>query len=123
MQYSILDTIDDLFGIFGDKFVDELKASFFEEATEAVAKNDRTKMKDNEFGLPSFRKYPMNNEDSVKNAIKYFKFCKEEYRDELAKNLKVAVEKFKIEVEVVKGNPIIKYFPDAKIVKPAKNNK
>ena len=62
------------------------------------------------------RKYPLTDPDRVKNAIKYFKFCGKENREELAKNIEKAVKKFKIELVVTKGNPIIEYIPSAKVV-------
>ena len=44
-------------------------------------------------------------------------------REFYAKNIKKAVKKFNIEVIVTRGNPIIKYFPDAKVVSPQKRVK
>ena len=37
--------------------------------TEALSKKDRSKMKDDEFAVPSIRKYPINNEESIKMEL------------------------------------------------------
>ena len=111
-----------LFGIFDDDetriaietAIDQQKHP--EMKSKTIRGKERDELPDSAFGLPKLRKYPMTDPDRVKNAIKYFKFCSEENRDELAKNIKKAVKKFNIEVIVTRGNPIIKYFPDAKVV-------
>lgn len=90
---------------------------------EAISKTDRSKLKDSDFGLPEKRKYPIINEDTVKNSIKYFRFCPAEDQPELAKNLLKAIEKFKIEVRITKDNPFLKYYPDATIIPRTRNPK
>lgn len=91
--------------------------------TEALSKKDRSKMKDDEFAVPSIRKYPINNEESIKNGIKFFRFVPAEYRDECAKNLIAAAKKFKIEIAITKDNPLLKYYPDAKIIPRTRTTK
>lgn len=90
---------------------------------EAISKTDRSKLKDSDFGLPEKRKYPITNEDTVKNAIKYFRFCQAEDQPELAKNLLKAIKKFKIEVRITKDNPFLKYYPNATIISRTRNPK
>ena len=118
-----------LFGIFDDE---ETKAAIEaaidqekhpEMKSETYKGKKRDELPDSAFGLPKLRKYPMTDPDRVKNAIKYFRFCAKENRPELAKNIQKAVKKFNIEVVVTRGNPIIEYFPNAKVVAPQKRNK
>ena len=90
---------------------------------EAISKTDRSKLKDSDFGLPEKRKYPITNEDSVKNSIKYFRFCPEDDRPELAENLLKAIKKFKIEVRITKDNPFLKYYPKATIIERTRTSK
>ena len=118
-----------LFGIFDDEetaiaieaAIDQQKHP--EMKTKALRGKERDELPDSAFGLPKLRKYPMTDPDRVKNAIKYFKFCSKENRPELARNIKKAVKKFNIEMVVTRGNPIIEYFPDAKVVSPHKRKK
>jgi hypothetical protein len=46
--------------------------------TEAMKKSDRDKLPDSAFALPKKRKYPINDEESVRNGIKYFRFVPED---------------------------------------------
>ena len=117
-----------LFGIFDD---DETAAAIEaaidqqeipEMSEKKMSAKERRDLPDSAFGLPKQRKYPMTDADRVKNAIKYFKFCPVSDRDELAENIKKAVKKFKIKVVVTKGNPIVKYFPDAEVVPMVRKN-
>ena len=118
-----------LFGIFDDEetaiaieaAIDQQKHP--EMKTKTLRGKERDELPDSAFGLPKLRKYPMTDPDRVKNAIKYFKFCSKENRPELARNIKKAVKKFNIEMVVTRGNPIIEYFPDAKVVPPQKRKK
>lgn len=118
-----------LFGIFDDEettiaieaAIDQQKHP--EMKTKTLRGKERDELPDSAFGLPKLRKYPMTDPDRVKNAIKYFKFCSKENRPELARNIKKAVKKFNIDMVVTRGNPIIEYFPDAKVVSPQKRKK
>ena len=47
-------------------------------AMEAMKKSDRDKLPDSAFALPKKRKYPINDEESVRNGIKYFRFVPKE---------------------------------------------
>lgn len=110
-----------LFGIFDDETAAAIEAAIDQQeipemSEKKMSAKERRDLPDSAFGLPKQRKYPMTDADRVKNAIKYFKFCPASDRDELAENIKKAVKKFKIKVVVTKGNPIVKYFPDAEVV-------
>ena len=81
---------------------------------------ERRALRDDQFGLPSKRKYPLHDKEHVSDAIAYFRFCPPEDRDELARNIIKAIRKFHMEVTITKGNPFEKYYPKAKVVSPRK---
>lgn len=112
---SVLNLID-------DSYVDPL-AEDDDIATEAMKKSDRDKLPDSAFALPKKRKYPINDADSVKNGIKYFRFVPKDDQKECAKNLYNAAKKFKIDITITKGNPFEKYYPDVKVVPPTRRDK
>jgi hypothetical protein len=60
---------------------------------------ERKKLKDEVFGIPSLRKYPLNNAAHVRNAVARFHFCPNKYKTELAKNILKAAKKFDVEVK------------------------
>lgn len=94
-----------------------------EVVTEAMKKSDRDKLPDSAFALPKKRKYPINDEESVRNGIKYFRFVPEEDRKECAANLYKAAKKFKIDITITAGNPFNKFYPDVKVVPPTRRDK
>lgn len=67
------------------------------EATMKAAK--RNSLPDEEFGLPSQRKFPLNDKKHVRLAIQMFKHCPEKDRKELAGNIKKAADKFGMKVD------------------------
>lgn len=81
---------------------------------------ERRSLRDDQFGLPSKRKYPLHDKEHVSDAIAYFRFCPPEDRDELARNIIKAIRKFHMDVTITKGNPFEKYYPKAKVVSPRK---
>lgn len=83
--------------------------SYLDEA--ALKAKDRKELKDSEFGLPKQRKFPLNDEKHVRQAIRMFRHCPEEDRKELAKNIKKAMKKFNMDVKISPKNPLIQYMP------------
>lgn len=79
-----------------------------------LSKKERDALSDDEFGLPLLRKYPLNDEEHIKQAIKMFHYCKPNYKAELAKNIIKKVKEFKLEnkVFISNRNPFKKYFPE-----------
>lgn len=74
---------------------------------------ERNKLKDSQFGIPSKRKYPLDTHDRVLSAIKFFNYVDEEDEEELAKNLNKAIDKFCDSGErpiVGKNNRFLKYY-------------
>ena len=78
-------------------------------ATEAIRRVDRNRLDNKFFGIPSKRKYPLTQESSIKNCIRFFRFCPNEDKTELATNVLKAMESFGIKKEDTYGNDFWKY--------------
>lgn len=74
-----------------------------------LSTKDRNKLDDSMYGLPSERKYPLNDEAHVRKAIQFFKHCKPTMRNELAKNINKRITELNMDVSVSKDNPFSKY--------------
>lgn len=75
---------------------DDLVKILGEAAMKAAKRNS---LPDEEFGLPSQRKFPLNDKKHVRLAIQMFKHCPEKDRKELAGNIKKAADKFGMKVD------------------------
>lgn len=69
----------------------------------------RDKLKDSDFGLPKERKYPLNDEEHVRKAIQFFKYCEKTKRNELALNINKKLKSYNMHTSVNKDNPFSKY--------------
>lgn len=79
-----------------------------DEAT--LTTKERNELPASVFGIPSMRKYPLNDADHVKSAIKLFGHCPEDHEKELAGNIKSAMRKYDIPFDSVgKDNKLYKY--------------
>ena len=76
---------------------------------EATKRMDRDKLESKFFGIPSKRKYPLTQESSIKNCIRFFRFCPDEDKKELALNVLKAMESFHMDKEDTYGNEFWKY--------------
>ena len=67
---------------------------------------DRNALDENEFGIPSLRKYPIHDKAHIKAAVQRFNFVDKAHEKELANNLIKALKKFNMlnEIKVGKGN-------------------
>ena len=72
---------------------------------------DRNILRDKTFGLPDERKYPLNDEDHVRAAIKFFNYVDKSKEKELANNIIKAIKKFNIDANIGKKNRLSKYIP------------
>lgn len=105
-------------------FIDDYEdPHMYKPASEAMKKSDRDKLPDSAFALPRKRKYPINDAESIRNDIKYFRFVPKEDQEECAKNIYEAAKKFGIEITITSGNPFNKYYPDVKVVPPTRKDK
>ena len=74
----------------------------------------RNRLHDKTFGLPEERKYPLNDEGHVRQAIRMFGHCEEGKRKELARNIKKAMNKFGISNDSVGNeNPLKEYLNES----------
>lgn len=81
-----------------------------------LSEAERNKLPNSAFGLPKERKWPLNDESHVRQAIRYFARCPAEQQRELAKNILKAMRKFGMnDVKVGKNNPFRKYCPDVAV--------
>lgn len=104
------------------------------EAASVLSKKDRDNLPDEDFGIPSLRKYPLNDEKHIRQAVKMFHYCKPAYKQELANNISKKVKENNLvgKVWITPKNPFKKYFPSWMIYdgtdktsenKTSKNNK
>ena len=76
---------------------------------------ERNALPDSEFGIPSQRKYPLNDEAHVRAAIKMFNHVDSAHEEELARRIKSKMKKFGIDdVEVGPSNKFSKYYTNKK---------
>lgn len=70
----------------------------FEEALDTKKRNN---LHDEEFGIPSQRKYPLNDEKHVMMAIRFFNHVDQKYEETLASNIIKKIKQYSIE-DIVK---------------------
>ena len=79
--------------------------------TEAkLTSEQRAKLKDSDYGIPSKKKYPMPDESHVRSAIQMFNHVSSEDEAELAKNIKKKIKRYGMSVDVGKENRFSKYY-------------
>ena len=83
--------------------------SYFLEAK--LSTEERKDLKVDDFGLPNERKYPLTDEEHVRKAIQFFKYCPDVNRKELATNINKKLKKFDMKVKVSRTNPFYAYIP------------
>ena len=62
---------------------------------------DRRELPDEDYGIPSLKKYPMPDRNHTLLAIKWFSKAPPEHKKELAKNIKRKMEQYNIPLESV----------------------
>ena len=62
---------------------------------------ERRKLDDDVFGIPSLRKYPLNDKAHVLAAIRMFNRVDRKHEKELAHNIIAAMEKYKISTDII----------------------
>lgn len=60
---------------------------------------ERREIPDSEFGLPERREYPMPDAAHVRAAEAYFRYCPEELRPELARNILRFAKKYGVDIK------------------------
>lgn len=59
---------------------------------------ERRELPDSEFGLPQRREYPMPDAAHVRAAEAYFRYCPEDLRGELARNILKFADKYGVKI-------------------------
>lgn len=78
----------------------------------ALSAKKRNSFKDSMFGIPELRKYPLNDESHVRDAVKKFNYVDAEHEKELAMNINKAITRFEIkDLKVGEENRFKKYLP------------
>ena len=77
-----------------------------------LASEDRKELDSSSFGIPSMRKFPLNDKDHIRAAVRMFNKVDSDHEAELAKNLKAAIKKNNMqdEINVGKSNRFYKYY-------------
>ena len=78
----------------------------------ALSSSERKSIPDEDFGIPSQRRYPLNDKKHVLLAIKFFNHVESTYEQELARNIIKKIKSFNManEVHVGEGNRFKKYW-------------
>jgi len=76
--------------------------------SELTAKK-RNSLDEGEFGIPSLRKFPLNDAEHVRKAIQFFHHCPMSHKNELATNIYHAANKYNVDIR--KDSPIYEYLP------------
>lgn len=79
-----------------------------------LSTKERKELDDNEYGIPKLRKYPLNDADHVRSAIRFFNHCEPKYEKELAANIIKAAKKYDVEIKVSESNRLSKYVKEDK---------
>ena len=109
---------DEGYSVVWDK--DNLSISAFNKkkniSEAAMSSKERNELSDDSFGIPSQRKYPLNDKKHVEQAIKMFNHVDDKHESELADNILDAMEKYHISTDVVGDkNRLKKYIKEETI--------
>lgn len=63
-----------------------------------LSSKDRDRLPDSAYGLPKERKYPLNDANHVKSAIRFFKNCPDNQKHILAIRICRAAKKYGVEI-------------------------
>lgn len=95
-----------------DEFIDKISMMLFEDKLPSKERNELNK---NQFGIPDQRKYPLNDEEHVRAAIRMFNHVSKEDEETLAKNIIKKLNQFDItDIDVGEDNKFYKYYHSLK---------
>lgn len=69
----------------------------------------RSELDDSEFGIPKKRKFPLDTEEHVKSAIKFFNYADDADKAELARRIKKKAKEYNITLKPGKTNKLSNY--------------
>ena len=103
-----------------DKLVKDNSRSDWTQIGESNIKleTSRANLKDNQFGIPEDRKFPLDSEKHVMSAIKLFGHAEESKKKALAKRIKTAANKYNIEIP--ETTQVYKYLSESSDIKAVK---
>lgn len=82
----------------------------------SLSSKERNALKDDDFGIPELRKYPLIDKAHVQQAIRMFNHVEKKYESELADNILDAMEKYHISTDTVGDkNRLKKYIKEETI--------
>ena len=97
-----------------DDFVDRVNMLL----EDKLPSKERNELDTKEFGIPNKRKYPLNDEEHVRAAIRMFNHVSQEDEATLAKNIIKKLKKFEItDIDVGEDNRFYKYYHSVKELK------
>ena len=70
-----------------------------EEFSDKLDTNERRELDNSDFGLPDERAYPMPDAAHVRAAEAYFRYCPEEKKAELARNILKKAQEFGVNIK------------------------
>jgi len=74
-----------------------------------LTSQERKELPDGTFGLPEDRAYPLHDEEHVRKAIQFFKYCKPVKKNALANNINKRAKELGLKLRISKENPFYKY--------------
>lgn len=81
-----------------------------------MTSKERNELEDDDFGIPSIRKYPLHDKKHVEQAIKMFNHVEKKYEAELADNVLDAMERYHISTDSIgEKNKLKKYVEECSI--------
>ena len=83
-----------IYDLRGDENMENMSES-------TLPSKERRKLDDDMFGIPSLRKYPLNDKAHVLAAIRMFNRVDRKHEKELAHNIIAAMEKYKISTDII----------------------
>lgn len=85
------------------------------EDLDITLETSRSDLKDNQFGIPEDRKFPLDSEKHVMSAIKLFGHAEESKKKALAKRIKTAAKKY--DIRIPETTQVYKYLSEAVVDK------
>lgn len=79
------------------------------ESYDEYLETKRSELDDSEFGIPSKRKFPLDTEEHVRSAAKFFNYADESDMEELAKRIKARADDYGIKLNPGKKNKLSNY--------------
>lgn len=95
-----------------DEFIDKVSTMLFESK---MSNEKRKELKNKDFGIPKKRKYPLNDEEHVRAAIRMFNHVDKEDEEILANNILKKLKKYDIiDIDVGEDNRFYNYYHSIK---------